>query len=358
MSSATSARCGSSSRQLHAALRRACANFHGLAEHLGAGLRRVVVLDVAGERLAVELGRARLGVEQVEVARPALHEQRDHRLRPGRACGGLGLQVEARPLQVRLAPASAGEQAVLVEQPGQGERADAHALARQEVPPRWRGCAGVVRVGPWPIAPIVSPPAGQSTYRNGSSRAAPGRTPARARRSAGAGGGLLAGLFGAPGRPPAKSARCASRNARAAATLRRRPARPPKASRQARRDLSRRVVARLAADPRRRRRPPARPRTSLFISISACGATVEARPPLAVRLSGRPRRTPPARQRAATAGPGRRRCGGTPRRRATSACRSGRPAPSRFVHADDDLARRRPPPPGPAGRTSSGSACR
>ena len=71
MSSATCPRCGNSS--LRSMPHWPCfEKLPGAAEELGAGFRRIVVLDVAGESLQVSLGELGLGVEQVDVARARL----------------------------------------------------------------------------------------------------------------------------------------------------------------------------------------------------------------------------------------------------------------------------------------------
>ena len=58
-------------------------------EHLRTSLRGVVVFDFAGEFLAVVFVQCGLGVEQIHVARPALHKHGNHRL-------GARLEVRAR----------------------------------------------------------------------------------------------------------------------------------------------------------------------------------------------------------------------------------------------------------------------
>ena len=87
--------------QLHAALA-ALLELPRAGEQLGAGFRGIVILDVAGEALAAALGQLRLGIEQVEVAGPPLHEDRDHGPRLGRLRRALGEQVERGLLERRL----------------------------------------------------------------------------------------------------------------------------------------------------------------------------------------------------------------------------------------------------------------
>src|SRR5690606_9861448 len=100
-------------------------------QHLRARLGRVVVLNRARERLTVVTCHARLGIEQVEMTGPALHEERDHRPRLRFVMRRLGQKIEATRLQLR--PARRREQAFLIEQPGESESADAHGAARQKM---------------------------------------------------------------------------------------------------------------------------------------------------------------------------------------------------------------------------------
>ena len=121
-----------------------CVNFHGLPRHLGAGLGGVVVLDrrrgTAGRR---SLRQLRLGVEQVDVARPALHEQRDHRPRPRRMVRRLR---RAGRTSAAPAPAWPARRAACSRFSSQAraERADAHRAASQEVPAGMTGERGGV----------------------------------------------------------------------------------------------------------------------------------------------------------------------------------------------------------------------
>ncbi len=125
------------------------------AEELGARLAGIVKLDRAGEALAMTARKLGLGIEQVNMAGPALHEERDHRRRPGRLGRNLGLQIIDRRLEDRLQ--GRGAHSVLLHEPCQSERADTHALARQEVAPRQRSR----RPGRW-----HGDPPNQLTYKN------------------------------------------------------------------------------------------------------------------------------------------------------------------------------------------------
>ena len=82
------------------------------AEDFGTRLGRIVVLDHARERLPIQFSQPRLGVEQVDVARSPLHEERDHRSGLWRMVRCFGFQVEVFRFQVGLA--WLGEQALLV----------------------------------------------------------------------------------------------------------------------------------------------------------------------------------------------------------------------------------------------------
>src|SRR5262249_41113010 len=70
-----------------------------------------------GERLAVELAQLRLGVEALQLARPAGHAQMDD---------ALGLGREVRPLR------GAGRAAGAAEQPRQGHAAQAEGRLAEE----------------------------------------------------------------------------------------------------------------------------------------------------------------------------------------------------------------------------------
>ncbi len=106
------------------------------AKHLGTRLSRVVVLHLAGELLPVEFVELRLGIEQVHLARPALHEHRDHRLGPRRKARRLRLQVIRRLDQVRLVEQRLGirgQQPLIAQQCGQSNRAQAKAAASKKL---------------------------------------------------------------------------------------------------------------------------------------------------------------------------------------------------------------------------------
>ena len=65
----------------------------------------LVVGDLGRGRLAVVLRQHRLGVEQVDMARPAVHEELDHRLRPGRgSAAGAGGQSSGSRSRIRPGP--------------------------------------------------------------------------------------------------------------------------------------------------------------------------------------------------------------------------------------------------------------
>ena len=105
--------------------------FPRAAEHLGAGLRGVVVFDLAGKFLAVELVEYRLGVEQVDVAGSALHPQRNHRRRFRFGMRQLRFQVEPLRLERRLARRCA--QPLLIGQPGHRQTANPHRTGGEKV---------------------------------------------------------------------------------------------------------------------------------------------------------------------------------------------------------------------------------
>ena len=116
MSSATSPRWGSSSES--SIPQRPCRlNSYGEGSsppHLVGEFD--LVEDVPGGRASRQPGQLRLGVEQVDLAGSAVHEQVDHRLGPGPVMGSPGLQVMHRVAGQRRI----GGEEVLSQQAGQG----------------------------------------------------------------------------------------------------------------------------------------------------------------------------------------------------------------------------------------------
>ena len=122
-----------------------------LLERARAGQQRRVALgeladglaEALRQRLAVLLRQLRLGVEQVDVAGPADHEQEDDPLGLGREVRLAARRAGSRPA-CRARPARSCRQ-----QPGQGEAAAAAAGAEEEVAARGvrGGCMGASRGG-------------------------------------------------------------------------------------------------------------------------------------------------------------------------------------------------------------------
>src|SRR5205823_1169226 len=137
-----------------------------------------VILDRARERLAVEFVEPGLGFEQVHVARPALHEQRDHRPGPRLEVRLLRPEVEVRLLRVR--EGRVGEQPLPVEQVRQRDRAEAEGAGVQEVAARERVHGGCT----------------QSTYRKRLLASSAWQNAARARAAADGGSGAFSPFFG------------------------------------------------------------------------------------------------------------------------------------------------------------------
>ena len=100
-------------------------------QHLGAGVGGVVVFDLAGEFLAVELVELGLGIEEIDLARAALHEHRDHRLRLRGVRRLLRQQIVMRSLERRLFRRA--EQAILLQQPGEAKGAEVEAARGEEM---------------------------------------------------------------------------------------------------------------------------------------------------------------------------------------------------------------------------------
>ena len=109
----------------------------GTGQQLSAGRVGEAECDVALVRLAVVLGELGLGIQQVDVRRAAVHEERDHRLGLWRKVGRLGPQVERRRI-VRLGR-RLGQQFLFGQQPSQGHAADAECLVGQKLAARLRG---------------------------------------------------------------------------------------------------------------------------------------------------------------------------------------------------------------------------
>jgi len=114
-------------------------------EHFRAGLRGIVILNAAWERLAIPALHLGFGVEQIDMAGPTLHEQRNHRPRLWLGMGHLGAQIEAlffkRWLQGR------GKQLFFVQQPRQGNAAKSHGSGCHEVSPCRCVVKSVIHVG-------------------------------------------------------------------------------------------------------------------------------------------------------------------------------------------------------------------
>src|SRR3989442_1177040 len=87
--------------------------FPWAGKHFGTGLRRVVVLNLTRELRSVILGHLGLGIEQIDVAWPTLHEQRDHRAGARLVVWRLRLHIECSLLQLRTARLL-GEQIILL----------------------------------------------------------------------------------------------------------------------------------------------------------------------------------------------------------------------------------------------------
>ena len=100
-------------------------------ENFRTGLRGIVVLDLSREGLHVPLGHDGLGVEEVVVAGPALHPQRDHRLGARFTDGPLGQSVEVSGFEFRSC--RRGLQLFLLGQPGGCQGAEAERPRGQEV---------------------------------------------------------------------------------------------------------------------------------------------------------------------------------------------------------------------------------
>lgn len=110
------------------------------AHALAAGAGGIVVFHFAWEILAVVLGEFGLGIKQIHVARPALHEHGDHGLGLPKAMRHLGLQIK----MARADLLRAGEEVLVSQQRGQSDTADAvggavkNGAAREHDLSTWR----------------------------------------------------------------------------------------------------------------------------------------------------------------------------------------------------------------------------
>ncbi len=118
------------------------ANFQGLAKQFAAGTIDEAEVDLADRRsVPSQPGQFGLGIQQVDVRRSAVHEERNHRLGLRRKMGRLGAASRAPANRDGLAGGSASRMVLVVEQPGQGHAADAHGawLAKNVAPRLGRG---------------------------------------------------------------------------------------------------------------------------------------------------------------------------------------------------------------------------
>ena len=87
--------------------------------HFPAGPRGIVIFHFAGKVLAIVLRQHGFRIEEIHVARAALHEHGNHRLRLAKGVGGFREIVK----MLALAEPGVREQALLLEQQGEGDGA-------------------------------------------------------------------------------------------------------------------------------------------------------------------------------------------------------------------------------------------
>ncbi len=119
------------------------------AEELLAGTIDEAENDIAGVILAVVLAQLRLGIEQIDMRRTAVHEQRDHRRRLRREVRLPRLQIQRQVFAGLLG--NFGEGVVALEEMRQGERADAEGGTAQEFTPSRDGRINPHRGTRWRI---------------------------------------------------------------------------------------------------------------------------------------------------------------------------------------------------------------
>ena len=117
---------------------------------LAAGTGGIVVFDLAGEFLAVELHQLQLRIKEIHVTRPALHKHGDHGLGLPEAVRHLRLEVE----MLRRGAFRSRQQTLLLQQRGQGNAADAIGGAVKD------GAAGFehefsTRLGAWVLRNVA-----------------------------------------------------------------------------------------------------------------------------------------------------------------------------------------------------------
>ena len=103
------------------------------AEALRRSLCEVVILDLSGKFLPVIFGEHRLRIKEIHLRRPAHHEEGDHGLGTRLKMGLLRREVVPRLARDALRLHRGGEQAVLFQQRGERQRAEAIAIGMQEV---------------------------------------------------------------------------------------------------------------------------------------------------------------------------------------------------------------------------------
>ena len=234
---------------------------------------------------------------------PALHEQRDHRLRPRRRGRRLGLQVVDRPLERGFA-AGRRRSPVL-------RGAARPAPASRGPCPGWPGSGA----GSSDRSPASSGHAGSDRgLRVPDSIDIQERVATQQRLAEGRQRPPGAGRWRPSASRPRRSRRAGGRGRRGPSRPARPSARRPKASRQAEAHLRGGVVAGLGRDPRGER-------VRLADDERRCSsaAATAGRPSRTLRRSqlgsSRGRRTSPAGRAAGSGAPARRGSGGTPRRR-------------------------------------------
>ena len=98
-------------------------------QELAAGRVDEAEVHFAVVRLAVEPSQLRLGIEQIDVRRPAVHEHRDHR--PGLGRKPRRPEPQVVGLHIERLGRRIGQEIFAVQQRSQGHAADAQRLARE-----------------------------------------------------------------------------------------------------------------------------------------------------------------------------------------------------------------------------------
>jgi hypothetical protein len=120
---------------------------------LAAGSGGIVVFDLTGEFLAIELHQLGFRIKQIHMARAALHKHRNHRLRLAKAVRHLRLEVE----MLGRSAFRSGQKPLFLQQRGQGNAADTVGGAVKDGATSFEHGL-FTRVGAWVLRSVAGKP--------------------------------------------------------------------------------------------------------------------------------------------------------------------------------------------------------